>query len=322
MQKYLFILFLTFVGSGLYAQSETAANKAVWTKFTEFYNQGQFDKIFNMFSDATKGSLPLDKTSTFLGQLKTGYGNINGGEFLAYQGPFAIYKATFEKGIIALSLSVDHTGAITGLYAKPYEPDSGPVLSRNLTKMQLPFRGEWTIFWGGDTREQNYHVDVKFQKNAFDIVINDVQGKSHKSEGKSNEDYYAFGQELLASCDAEVVLAVDGVPDNKPGVLNKLYVPGNSVLLKTKNNEYIFYAHFKQNSIKVKRGDKVKQGQLLGLCGNSGNSSEPHLHFHIQNQEDINTATGAKCFFDKMLVNGTQKTDYSPIKGDKIKNAQ
>ncbi len=70
----------------------------------------------------------------------------------------------------------------------------------------------------------------------------------------------------------------------------------------------------------VKQGQTVKQGQLLGLCGNSGNSSEPHLHFHIQNIEDINSATGVKCYFDSIIVNGDVKKDYSPIQKDNIKN--
>ncbi|MDA1176144.1 MAG: M23 family metallopeptidase [Bacteroidetes bacterium] len=86
------------------------------------------------------------------------------------------------------------------------------------------------------------------------------------------------------------------------------------------NNEFLFFAHFKQNSIVVKQGQKVKKGELIGLCGNSGNSSEAHLHFHIQNVEDINKATGAKCYFDKIIVNGKIKNDYSPVKGDKIEN--
>ena len=111
---------------------------------------------------------------------------------------------------------------------------------------------------------------------------------------------------------------VDGVKDNKPGEMNVMYVPGNSVIVKTSNDEYLFFCHFKEHSVQVKEGQKVKQGTLLGLCGNSGNSSQPHLHFHIQDAEDINTATGAKCYFAKILVNGVLKSDYSPAKGDKI----
>lgn len=197
-----------------------------------------------------------------------------------------------------------------------------PVLQRNITAMHLPFKGEWTVFWGGDTKELNYHVNVRFQKNAFDIVINNAEGRSFRTNGKTNDDYYAFGQPIIAPCDGEVVWAVDGVKDNIPGELNPIYVPGNAVLMKTRNKEYVFFAHFKQHSVKVKEGDQVKQGQLLGLCGNSGNSSEPHLHFHLQNIENLNKATGVKCYFSKLEVNGAPKTDYSPVKGDKISEAR
>jgi murein DD-endopeptidase MepM/ murein hydrolase activator NlpD len=102
--------------------------------------------------------------------------------------------------------------------------------------------------------------------------------------------------------------------------MNPIYVPGNTVILKTANDEYLFFAHFKQHSIVVKQGQKVKQGELLGLCGNSGNSSEAHLHFHIKYSEEMSIATGAKCYFDSIIVNGETKNDYSPIKNEKIKN--
>lgn len=64
----------------------------------------------------------------------------------------------------------------------------------------------------------------------------------------------------------------------------------------------------------------VKQGDLLGLCGNSGNSTEPHIHFHIQNVENMNIATGAKSYFENILVNGEMKKDYSPVKMEKVIN--
>ena len=103
--------------------------------------------------------------------------------------------------------------------------------------------------------------------------------------------------------------------------MNPVYTPGNSVIIRTAKNEFIVYAHFKQHSIVVIQGQQVKQGQLLGLCGNSGNSSEPHLHFHIQNVENMNVATGIKCYFNKLTVNEIVKTDYSPIQKDKISPA-
>jgi murein DD-endopeptidase MepM/ murein hydrolase activator NlpD len=74
----------------------------------------------------------------------------------------------------------------------------------------------------------------------------------------------------------------------------------------------------KHHTTKVSERQKITKGTLIGLCGNSGHSSEPHLHFHIQNTENMNTATGVKCYFDHLKVNGVEKSDYSPIKNDKI----
>lgn len=311
-------LLISFCALSAFAQ-ESAASKSVADAFERTYNKDQYDSVFAMFSPEMKKALPLDKTREFLTGLKSQVGSITKKQFTSYQNSYAVYKTSFESATLALQLSIDDNKKIKGFYVKQFVDESQPKLERNVTRLKLPFKGEWTVFWGGDTKAQNYHVAYPAQKNAFDILITNG-GKSFKTNGQANEDYYAFGQELIAPCDAEVVLAVDGIKDNKPGVLNPTYVPGNTVILKTDKNEFLFFAHFKQNSIVVKQGQKVKQGDLLGQCGNSGNSSEPHLHFHIQNIEDFNSAIGAKCFFEKIIVNGKVVTDYSPVKGEKIKN--
>lgn len=311
-------ILLSFSSSMAFAQMESAASKEASAKFETYYNNNQFDSIFATFSASTKISLPPEKTNAFLSHLKNSFGHITRRTFEEYQGAFAVYKTEFDKGVLAISIAVDDNAAITGVYAKPYDT----ATQRNTTPMRLPFKGEWTVFWGGDTKELNYHVVAKFQKNAFDIVVNNPEGRSFHTNGKTNEDYYAFGRPILAPCDAEVVQAVEGVKDNTPGELNPLHVGGNAVLLRTGNGEYILLAHLKQYSVKVKQGDRVKRGQILGLCGNSGNSSEPHLHFHIQNIEPVSKATGVKCYFDKLVVNGVTKTDYSPVKGDHVKESE
>lgn len=232
------------------------------------------------------------------------------------------YKATCEQGLLTLSLALDADAKIAGLLIKPFSKETVlPVkVARNTTQMALPFKGEWSVFWGGDTKEQNYHVESEAQKGAFDMVMRDEKGSSHKGGGTQNEDYYCFGQPLLAPCAAEVVLVVDGIKDNIPGVMNPVYVPGNTIVLKTAAGEYLFFAHFKQYSIKVKPGQQVKTGEVLGLCGNSGNSSEPHLHFHVQDAEEMTEAAGIKCYFEKILVNGKGVENVSPVQGDKVEN--
>jgi murein DD-endopeptidase MepM/ murein hydrolase activator NlpD len=304
-----------------FGQTEKKTSKKVSAEFEEFYNSNKYQNIFDLFSAEMKSALPIEQTTDFLKGLKSQAGRIEKREFIKYEnGSYASYKTNFERAVFSVNISLDKHAKINGLFVKPFKESNLPKLERNKTELILPFKGEWTVFWGGDTKERNYHVESEAQKNAFDIVITDENGKSFKTDGKTNEDYYAFGKELIAPCNAEVVLVVDGVKDNIPGELNPVYEPGNTVILKTENNEFLFFAHFKHNSIMVKQGQKVKQGELLGLCGNSGNSSEAHLHFHIQNIEDVNKASGAKCYFDGIYVNGELKSDYSPLKGEKIKN--
>ncbi|MEO8862514.1 MAG: DUF3887 domain-containing protein [Ginsengibacter sp.] len=320
MRNILLTLVLTFIMGNIFGQTEKATNKTIAEKLETNYNNSNYDSIFTMFSSEMQNALPLDKTKDFFAGLKTQAGQITKRQFVKYQATYASYKTNFERALFSVNISVDNNSKINGLFVKPFTDESLPKIERNSTKLKLPFKDEWTVIWGGDTKELNYHVESQAQKNAFDMVITNSKGKSYKTDGQKNEDYYAFGKEIFAPCDGEIVLVVDGVKDNKPGELNPIYVPGNTVILKTSNNEYLFFAHFKQHSIKISEGQKIKQGQLLALCGNSGNSSEPHLHFHIQNVEDMNVATGVKCYFDKIMVNGHTETDYSPIKNDRIKN--
>jgi murein DD-endopeptidase MepM/ murein hydrolase activator NlpD len=321
MKKLLLIALISSQFSTIFGQTEKDIYKTVVGKFEKNYNESKYDSIFAMFSEDMQKAITYKNTISFLTNSKKKLGKIVDRKFIKYkQGVGAIYKTNFEKTLFSINVSLDKNTKINGLSFEEFTEFELPKFERNSTKLMLPFNGTWNITWGGDTKELNYHVESQAQKNAFDILIQDNEGKTHKANGKSNEDYYAFGKELIAPCDGEIILAVDGVKDNIPGVLNPTFLTGNTVIIKTSNNEFLFFAHFKNHSIKVQEGQKVKQGQLLGLCGNSGNSSEPHLHFHIQNIENMSEATGVKCYFDKVMVDGVMKTDYSPIKKEKISN--
>ena len=316
MKNILILITFLSIFNSANSQIEKENYKQVSTRFVSFYNVDKNDSIVAMFSPEMNAALPLDKFSQVTAGLKAQFGVIKKIRFVRLQSASALYETTFDNAVLGMTITLNPKNEIAGLLFKPYT--EAKEIIRNNTKMKLPFKGEWSVTWGGDTKEQNYHVESVAQKNAFDFLIYDEKGLTHKGTGEANEDYYAFGKELYAPCDGEVVLVVDGVKDNIPGVLNPIYIPGNTVIIKTANGEFVFFAHFKQHSIVVKQGQKVTTGALLGLCGNSGNSSEPHLHFHLQNTEDMTKATGAKCFFDQLKVNGVLKSDYSPVKGDKI----
>jgi murein DD-endopeptidase MepM/ murein hydrolase activator NlpD len=125
---------------------------------------------------------------------------------------------------------------------------------------------------------------------------------------------------VLAPADGTVVEVIEGVHDNAPGSMNPYSAVGNCVVIQHSEEEVSVLAHFKKGTIVVKTGDKVSRGQLLGLCGNSGNSSEPHVHFHLQNSPVLQDGLGIKCVFQKVDVTERGKTEtrasYSPVKGD------
>jgi murein DD-endopeptidase MepM/ murein hydrolase activator NlpD len=314
----IFLVFMFFLVHQAISQTESPSIALAAEKFQRHYNRDAYDSLYHAFSSQMQQHLPKDETHAFFGRLHVQAGKILKREAVQSSANQVIYKTTFERGVYALELSLDQEGKVSGFIIKPYQDDEFPMLERNISPLTLPFKGAWTVVWGGDTKELNYHVENGAQKNAFDFVIHGENGKMYQTDGRSNDDYYAFGQEILAPCEGEIVLVVDGIKDNRPGEMNPVFIPGNTVVLKTTANEYFVFAHFQQYSIRVSQGDEVKQGDILGHCGNSGNSSEPHLHFHLQNVEEMYKATGAKTHFERIFVNGELKMDYSPVKGEVI----
>ncbi|MDR2706638.1 MAG: peptidoglycan DD-metalloendopeptidase family protein [Planctomycetaceae bacterium] len=321
----LFILLVITFNCATIQVGKTDDHDILIHSFEENYNQNNYEMIFQTFSTEMQKALPLDAAKTFFANLKSQAGNILKwklikSELVKNKQTNLSYKTTFEKNEFLVNFFIDNSSKFSGLWIKPFTENTLPIIERNTSKLILPFTDEWYVVWGGDTLELNYHIENNAQKNAFDFVIVNETNKTYKTVGLTNEDYYAFGKKIIAPCDGEVVSVVDGIKDNKPGKFNRYYVPGNSVTIKTIHNEYILLCHFKQNSIRVKEKQLVKKGETLGDCGNSGNSSEPHLHFHLQNTEDMTEATGVKCYFDNIIVHGKEVNDYSPIKNDKIKN--
>src|SRR4051812_32979782 len=103
-------------------------------------------------------------------------------------------------------------------------------------KFILPFNGFWLTFWGGDTLEKNYHHSTVSQKYAFDFIQTNETGNFFRSNGKTNEDYFSFGLDIIAPSNAVVIEIVDGMRDNKPGELNSFNVIGNYIMLKHGNS--------------------------------------------------------------------------------------
>lgn len=135
------------------------------------------------------------------------------------------------------------------------------------------------------------------QRFAIDFLQLFPDGRSFSGDEKDNKSYRCYGAEALAVADAVVVAIKDGIPENVPGLTSRAVpitletVGGNYVVLDLGGGRFAFYAHLQPGSLRVKTGDKVRRGQVVGLVGNSGNSTEPHLHFHIS---DGNSPLGSE----------------------------
>jgi hypothetical protein len=200
-----------------------------------------------------------------------------------------------------------------------------PATSRFLdyqtkTALRLPFEGEWYVYWGGRSVAQNYHCATRNQRFAYDFLIL-KDGRSFRRTGKSNDDYYCFGQPIYAPGEGFVVDAVNEVPDNLPGAMNPQQALGNHVILDHGNGECSFIAHLQQGSVRAQPGSRVEAGTLMGACGNSGNSSEPHLHFHLQTIAVLFRGEGLPAFFCHYMVSGKSVTRGEPIAGQTIRHA-
>jgi murein DD-endopeptidase MepM/ murein hydrolase activator NlpD len=129
----------------------------------------------------------------------------------------------------------------------------------------------------------------------------------------SNKMFYGYGNEVLAVADGVVAFVKDGIPENvpqasgeiKPAVpITRETVSGNWISIDLGRNRYAFFAHLQPGSIRVKVGDRVRKGQVIGLLGNSGNAVSPHLHFHIGDANSLNGSEGLPFVFDSFDVDG------------------
>lgn len=188
------------------------------------------------------------------------------------------------------------------------------------TKLILPFGGTWMVSNGGRTVETNNHMKFeggdgpKNQLYAYDFR------RGHTGNGEKLEDYDVFGEDVLAPGDGVVIQVINGAIDVLPGERDRGVGVGNMVIIDHQNGEYSLLCHFKHNSIRVTVGDQVKQGDILGLCGNTGNTSEPHIHFNLQDGPRMHTANALSAQFDRIMVDGEVKLKYEPIRKQMVSN--
>ncbi|MCM2515205.1 M23 family metallopeptidase [Streptomyces griseoincarnatus] len=193
-------------------------------------------------------------------------------------------------------------------------PDS-PRAARPSVEVEPPVAGRWIALNSPADHTPSHHTHAYGQTFAIDVVAEPEPGSRPPFRAlwpvaRRNADFPAHGAPLHAVADATVVRATDTARDhlsrgslpalaylmlleaNVRDLLGAGRILGNHVVLDLGGGAYALYAHLRRDSLTVREGDRVHAGQVLAQVGNSGNSTEPHLHFQLMDGPDPDTARG------------------------------
>jgi len=227
---------------------------------------------------------------------------------------FLILRA--KPGKLVLT-PVQHFSPEINLYT--YINNADRLSTSRYFPLHLPVWGEWTVSQGYSGK---YTHKGDWSK-AIDLVITDELNNTHGLSSNQCENYYCYNKPVVAPADGYIVDIVDNIDDNEPGKVNTNQNWGNTITIKHLNDLHTQLCHLRAGSFKVKKGDFVKRGNIVAICGNSGRSPEPHLHFQAQ----ITPLHGAKTleypfsYYLQKLNGKMQLKSFSiPSEGDIISN--
>ncbi len=295
--------------------------------YTEWFYSGSFEDLRDKFSEEMKNSLSINDLTILHDQVSEQLGieievlNENVSSVQGYELYERIVRFSLYQGPIQVQWFLGESNYIYGFYIRPVPTEAPSEFLEYQTKtyLHLPFNNLWDVVWGGRTIQENYHAAYPDQRFAVDLLIlND--GISHDNDGSKNEDYYCYDRPLFAPGDGIIAATENSVNDNNPGNLNPAQPLGNYIIINHGNGEFSFMAHFKKQSIVVNLGDIVEVGQLVGRCGNSGNSSEPHIHYHLQNTPIFNQGDGLPAQFQNYFADSIFIRRGELIRGQKVRN--
>lgn len=249
--------------------------------------------------------------------------------------PFNIIVILF---LYVLKFRESRTETLSPVHVQLYSPEKHVYNYNNYVSrfgllpwfaMKLPFWGEWKV----TQAHEGAHTHKKEWQHAWDFEIVDEDGETFEKSGNRPEDYYCFNKPVTAPADGVVVNMEDGIDDNTIGDMNLEKNWGNSLVIKHAEDLYSQISHLKKDSIKVVKDQLVKQGEVLGHCGNSGRSPIPHVHMQFQSNPSIGSKTVKYPFtaivntthqtfqFETTAIPGLNQIVTNPVRNDILHNA-
>jgi len=200
--------------------------------------------------------------------------------------PFGIWQSILQNG-----------GQIMAILRSRLSKTDVPFFS-----MSLPFEGFWKVMNGGIDKPTSHSWNIMSQRYAYDFIYYGEDGKAYVGTSRKAESYYAFDQDVLAPADGTIIKVRNDIRDHVSagtGAIDLLTrdMRGNYLIICHGEHVYSLIAHLKKNSCTVRQGDVVKRGQVIGKCGKSGHSTQPHIHFQVQDHPNFYLAIGLPILF-------------------------
>lgn len=182
-----------------------------------------------------------------------------------------------------------------------------PETHEQSVSYRLPVEGSWTVVNGSPIKQYSHSWFPATQRYAYDFVVTDDEGRTRPEDADSSlESHYCYGEPVLAPADGVVVATGDGDPEAPvAGGFShplKRSITGNYVRIRHAESEYSTLAHLMPGSVTVTPGERVERGDRVGRCGHSGNSTEPHLHFQLQDHASFGLSAGLPVAFESVTV--------------------
>ena len=191
-------------------------------------------------------------------------------------------------------------------------PDSVPLLA--------PFYGTWQVYQAFDGE----HTHRKRWRYALDFHRID-DGRSYSGDGTRLTDYFCYGLPVLSPGYGIVVDCKNDLPDNAPGTVDVRNNWGNHVVIQADSGVFMLLAHLQQNSVRVKRGERITPETVVAACGNSGRSPQPHLHLQVQQHASLGSSTMPFHLVSTVVRTGSDSARFKlvsrPSEGDSVQRA-
>lgn len=310
----------------------SAAAQSRAKQVADMYTRGDLAGLWTLFSADLKKQwgTPANFTAAnrrILAQVGTQKRVVQDSAFPDMVKPATFYVRVSEFSKVptnvVLFTNITEQGEVATFRAAPEPkiPESPLASYKDAVKLKLPFTGEWFVYQGGRNIVTNSHVtdeDTQFQLD-FALLHN---YRPFKTDGSKNEDYYCFGQPILAPADGTAVKVVDGIADHDPGkpVSDALTQLGNYVMIAHSKNEISMFLRVKDGSINVKRDDKVKQGDVIAECGNSGASPAPLVQYRLLNSRGFPMPKTLPVQFVDYFADGKAVAQGEPARGQIVSN--